>query len=281
LYNWLKDIAQWRIKNALYLSVVFSWDLPKALQIQEQSKKIVIIGGPAAKLAGIESPEPLPFSPLQFHNPLATFTTRGCPNACEFCAVPKIEGGLRELPSWEIKPVICDNNLLAASQRHFDRVIDSLKPLPYVDFNQGLDAYLFTDHHARRMGELKAVKVRFAFDSVNDETAVMDAIARARAHGLKDIGVYVLFGFRDTPEDAKYRLEKVRSLGTWPNPMRYQPLNCQKKNSFVEEGWTKKGLEDMERYYARLRYLEHIPSEDYRYGNYKKQETLFAALPRR
>lgn len=274
MYNWLKDIAQWRIKKNLYLSVVFSWDLDKALRIQEQSKLKVVIGGPAAKLAGIQSDVPLPFSPLQFHNPLATFTTRGCPNSCEFCAVPKIEGDLRELPSWEIKPVVCDNNLLAASQKHFDRVIDSLKPLPFVDFNQGVDAYLFTDHHARRMAELKAVKVRFAFDSVDDEAAVMDAIARARAHGLKDIGVYVLFGFRDTPEDAKYRLEAIRKLGIWPNPMRFQPLNSQMKNSFVEEGWTKKQLEDTERYYARLRYLEHIPFEDYRWGNYTRQGAL-------
>jgi hypothetical protein len=274
VYNWRKGIAQWRIKNTLYLSVVFSWDLHKALKIQEQFKLRVIIGGPAAKLACIESPEPLPFSPLHFHNPLATFTTRGCPNRCGFCAVPKLEGDFRELPSWEIKPVICDNNLLAASPKHFDKVIDSLKPLPYVDFNQGLDAYLFTDHHARRMGELKAVCVRFAFDSVNDETAVMDAIARARAHGLKDIGVYVLFGFQDTPEDAKYRLETIRKLGIRPNPMRFQPLNSQTKNSFVEKGWTKKGLEDMERYYARLRYLEHIPFEDYRCGNYIQQGQL-------
>jgi len=274
MYKWLKDIAQWRIKDTIYLSVVFSWDLDKALRIQEQLKLKVVVGGPAAKLAGIQPDDPLPFSPLQFHNPLATFTTRGCPNACKFCAVPKIEGGLKELPTWEIKPVICDNNLLAASQKHFDRVIDSLKPLPYVDFNQGVDAYLFTDHHARRMAELKAVCVRFAFDSVNDETAVMDAIARARAHGLKDIGVYVLFGFKDTPEDARYRLERIRSLGVRPNPMRYQPLSCAVKNSFVEEGWTKKELEDTERYYARLRYLEHIPFEDYRYGNYTNQELL-------
>lgn len=274
MYSWRKSIAQWSIKNTLYLSVVFSWDLDKAIQIQGQSRLRVIIGGPAAKLAGIESQEPLPFSPLHFHNPLATFTTRGCPNKCGFCAVPILEGDFRELPSWEIKPVICDNNLLAASQRHFDRVIDSLKPLPYVDFNQGIDAYLFTDHHARRMGELKAVKVRFALDSVADETAVIDAIARARSHGLKDIGVYVLFGFNDTPEDARYRMEKIRSLGIRPNPMRYQPLNCQTKNSYVADGWTKKQLEDTERYYSRLRYLDHIPFEDYRYGNYAQQGVL-------
>lgn len=275
MYNWRKGIAQWRVKDTVYLSVVFSWDLEKALRIQEQSKLRVIIGGPAAKLAGIESPEPLPFSPLQFHNPLATFTTRGCPNKCEFCAVPKIEGDLRELPSWEIKPVICDNNLLAASQRHFDRVIDSLKSLPYVDFNQGLDSDLFTNHHARRMGELKAVKVRFAFDHVNYEASVIEAIERARSHALKDIGVYVLFGFNDTPEDARYRLEKIRELKIRPNPMRYQPLTCEKKNSFVDEGWTKKQLEDTERYYSRLRFLEHIPFEEYRYGTYPQEGELF------
>jgi hypothetical protein len=273
LNQWRKGTASWTIKDTLYLSVVFSWDMPEALRIAKASKKRVVIGGPAAKLAGIQT-ETLPYSALPFHNPLATFTTRGCPNKCAFCAVPIIEGDLVELTEWQPRPVVCDNNLLAATQKHFDSVIDNLKSMPYVDFNQGLDSDLFTDHHARQMGELKAVKVRFAFDTVGDETSVIDAIGRARAHGLTDIGVYVLIGFHDTPEDATYRLEKVRSLGIWPNIMRYQPLRADVKDSYVGSKWTQVELENMTRYYSRLRYLEHIPYADYKGFKNPNQEAL-------
>lgn len=270
--QWSKGIAHWRIGNVEYLSVVFSWDLQKALDMQAASKRKVIIGGPAAKLAGMDVPE-LPYPVLPFHNPLATFTTRGCPNSCAFCAVPRLEGDLVELPTWEVKPVVCDNNLLAASRRHFDRVVDSLKPLPYVDFNQGLEAALFTNHHASRMAELKGVRVRFAMDSITDELPVIDAIVRARAHGLKDISVYVLIGFNDTQWDAKERLELVRTMGLWPNPMRFQPIGCAFKDSYVEQGWTDAALSNMMRYYSKLRWLDYIPFEDYK-GQQEREKLL-------
>lgn len=275
MYNWRKGIAQWVIKDTLYLSVVFTWDIPKAERIAAASKKKAVIGGPAAKLLGMEYKE-LPYSPLAYHNPLATFTSRGCPNRCGFCAVPTIEGDLRELVDWEPCPIICDNNLLACSRKHFDRVVDRLKAMPFVDFNQGLEAELFTDYHASRMAELRSVKVRFAFDHVNDETVVMDAIGRARNHGLKDIGVYVLIGFKDTPDDAKYRLELIKSAGLSPNPMRFQPLDAVKKNSYVGKNWTEVQLANMMKYYSRLSWFEHIPFEGFQWRKESNQGRLIA-----
>lgn len=273
MYNWSKGIVQWTIRDTLYLSVVFSWDLEKAYRIAEASKKKVVIGGPAAKLAGIEYDE-LPYQVLTFHNPLATFTTRGCVNNCGFCAVPKLEGQLQELSTWEPGLVVCDNNLLAASRKHFDKVINSLKSMPFVDFNQGLEASRFTLYHASRMAELKAVKVRFAFDSISEETNVMDAIKTAQRAGIKDIGCYCLIGFNDTPEDAKYRLELIRSTGALPNPMRFQPLMCRHKDEFVDKGWTEKQLKDMMRYYSKLNYLGHIPFNEYHRGHYTENGVL-------
>ncbi|MFO7899498.1 MAG: hypothetical protein R6V58_10635 [Planctomycetota bacterium] len=221
--------------------------------------------------------EPCPVPPLAMHNPLATFTTRGCPNRCPFCAVPRIEGDLRELSEWPVRPVVCDNNLLAASRRHFDEVIDRLKALPWVDFNQGLDARLFTAHHAGRIAELKQVKVRFAFDSIGAETRVADAIALARRHGLRSFGVYVLIGFDDTPEDARHRLETVRSWGIRPNPMRYQPLNALAKDAYVADGWSDRELRRMMRYYSRLRWLEHVPYGEYEPAPSRRQLPLWQA----
>jgi hypothetical protein len=182
--------------------------------------------------------------------------------------VPKIEGDFVELEDFPVLPVICDNNLLASSDKHFNRVIDKLKILPFVDFNQGLEAERFTEFHAKRIKEIKHTKVRFALDSSVDYEPVKKAIEICRKYGLNDLGIYVLIGFRDSPEDAKERLEWVRSKQIWPSPMRYQPLDCSVKNSYVADGWTEDKLKNMMRYYSRLRYLEHIPFDDYNgYGN--------------
>jgi hypothetical protein len=236
----------------------------------------VVAGGPAVKLLGApwadETPETCPFDALSFHNPLATFTTRGCTNRCGFCAVPKIEGEFRELASWKHAPVICDNNLTAASKSHFTNVICSLLPFPACDFNQGLSARLFTSWHAGQIARLKNPMVRFAFDYVNNEAEVADAIALARAAGLKNFGCYVLFGFDDTPADAHYRLELVRSWGIWPTAMRYQPLDALTKDSFISPAWTKRELKRTTRYYNRLAYFDHIPFADYD----PPEESLFA-----
>lgn len=269
MYHWKKDIASWEIGRSLYLSIPFTWMLPSARKRAMEHRGPVFAGGPAVALlpdflggvAETDCESPVP--PLVFHNPLATFTSRGCPNRCPFCAVPRIEGGFRELDDWPVRPVVCDNNLLASSRKHFTSVIDKLKALPFVDFNQGLDARLFTPYHAFRMAELKSVKIRFSMDNISSEAAVRDAVNLARSNGLKDFGVYVLIGFRDTPDDARYRLESVRSMGIRPNPMRYQPLDAMEKNEYVSPDWTSKELLRMSRYYSRLRWLEHIPYEDF------------------
>ena len=271
--QWRKDIATWRCGSRHYFSVVFTWDLGRAEVMAKAARAkhksaVIVAGGPAVKLVGApwadETPDETPFDVLAMHNPCATFTTRGCPNRCAFCAVPKIEGDFRELATWKPGPIICDNNVLACTRGHFERVIESVIPFGYVEFNQGIDARLFTRWHADQIARVKHAKVRFAFDHVNHETTTHDAIETARAAGLRDFGVYVLIGFRDTPEDAKYRLEKVREWGVWPNPSRYQPLDATTKDSYVAPGWNERLLRDMMRYYYRLRYLDGVPFEDYR-----------------
>lgn len=171
--------------------------------------------------------------------------------------------------------MVCDNNLFAATRRHFERVIDSLLPFPMVDFNQGLEARRLTGWHIDQIRRLQGVKVRFAFDHVNAETSVRDAVYKCKESGLRDIGVYVLIGYKDTSDDAHYRLEIVRSWGIYPNPMRYQPLDCLVKNSFVGDGWTEEELKRTMRYYSRLSQLNGIPYEEYTTRRCDKNQTSF------
>ena len=267
--QWRKGIAQWSVGKTLYISVPFTWNLEEAQRIADEwARGPVHIGGPAI---GIPS-KCEGFEPIMFHNPCATFTTRGCVNNCPFCAVPKLEGDLREIPDFRPAPMICDNNLLAASKAHIRRVVDKLKVFPYVDFNQGLEAKRFTPEIADMLGELKC-KMRFAFDDWSSESAVKDAIDLCRERVTKDIGVYCLIGFNDTPEDARARLEMVRSWGIFPNPMRYQPLDAHAKNCYVAPGWTERELKKMTRYYSRLTQFNGIPYEQYQYTS---QGVLFA-----
>ena len=273
MYKWLKDIAQWRIKDTLYLSVVFTWDLPKARLIAEHKPRgirKVVAGGPAVNLLPdylkdvADVQRETIFPALAFHNPMATFTTRGCPNKCSFCAVPKTEGDLIELESWEPRPIVSDNNLLAASWEHFVKVLALVQHFPFIDFNGGLDARLFDDAHAQALARLNKVMLTFAFDHINQERDVVRAIETAKSWGHKNIRVYVLIGHEDSPDDAFYRLELVRSLSALPFPQRFQPLYALKKNEYVAEGWTDLELKRMSRYYSRLNYLGHIPYAEYR-----------------
>lgn len=260
MYQWRKGIASWvDDKGTLYLSVPFTWQVEEAKKLASKWNGAVKIGG-----SGMMQPNECEgFEPIMFHNGCATFTTRGCPNKCGFCAVPKLEGDLQEIPDFRPAPIVCDNNLLAASLRHIERVVDRLRVFPLVDFNQGLDAKQFTPDIADLLGKLNC-HVRFAFDHWGLEGIVKDAIDLCLKRTTKNISVYCLIGYDDEPDSARARLELIRSWGVLPNPMRYQPLDAKKKNDYVHPNWTEKQLADTMRFYSRLNWLGHIPFGEYK-----------------
>jgi hypothetical protein len=273
--NWNKSIVHWRDDDRVYVSVVFTWHLPLAYKLcawNTQAGLRVHAGGPAVDLmprylddvaediGGQMSP-----GPLSRHNPDATFTTRGCIRNCSFCAVPKIEGDFRELKDWIPAPIICDNNLLASSQKHFDTVIDRLKGFKGVDFNQGLDARLLNIHHIERLQELWLPTLRFAWDNTKDEAVVMDTIGKVLKAGFakRRVHCYVLFGFNDTPEDALYRAETLKALGIKPFLQRYQPLDTLVKDSHIGKGWTEAEMHRFQHYWCRQNWFSKIPYAEF------------------
>lgn len=283
LGGWSAGTVEWVEGDTAFLSVVFSWDLAEAYQravwLGAEGYR-VRAGGPAVAL----NPDYLrgvaeiwgEVDALWRHNPRATRATTGCIRCCPFCAVPRIEGGLRELADseWEPKPLECSNNLLAASVPFFDHVIDRYldSEVTGIDFNQGLDARLLTEYHARRLAELHRAKrlkmTRLAWDRLGDEVAFRWAHTLLREAGIpaRKISVYVLIGFGrdDTPEEALYRLREVWALSSWPSPMRYQPLDATKRNEYVAPGWSEGELRRYVKYWSNLRHLSGIPFEEFR-----------------
>jgi len=99
------------------------------------------------------------------------------------------------------------------------------------------------------------------------ESAVMKAIERLEKVGFHErkIRVYVLVGFDDTPENARYRLETLRDKGVWPWPQRFNPLDTLKRNSYVNEarGWTERELRRLMRYWSRQQFWRPVPYEEF------------------
>lgn len=280
--SWSGGLAEWIEGDTAFVSAVFSWNVQKAYMRCVWYKTAgyrVRCGGQSVQM------NPDIFSEfetggevdaLRHHNPDAVFTSRGCIRKCSFCLVPRLEGSLVELDDWEVKPIICDNNLLACSTAHFDLVIERLieHGIKGIDFNQGLDARILTDHHAEQFARLpKDTIVRLAWDNVKTEPLYLQAFERLTMAGIKpsQIRTYVLIGYKDTPEDALYRLEKIRALGALPNPMRYQPLDAVRRNSYVGENWSNELLTRYMRYWSNLKI-----TGAFSFGEYKRREKLTA-----
>ena len=109
--------------------------------------------------------------------------------------------------------------------------------------------------------------VRLAWDDVAGESVVMDTIGRLLDKGFprSKVRVYVLVNYKDSPDDAMYRCEKLKSMGILPNVQRYQPLDTLSKDSYVAPGWQRSFLKIFVKYWSRQIYYSKVPFEEYRY----------------
>jgi hypothetical protein len=180
-------------------------------------------------------------------NASIVFSSRGCVRACTFCAVPRIEGrinaeknSIRHLiwPGHK-RVILFDNNFLASSG--WESVLDEIKELGLgVDFNQGLDARLISDTVARKIAEVKIDRfVRISYDYPSMGRYVEKAIGLLKSHGIdgRNILVYTLYNFTDSPDDLFMRIKNTLSWGGVAYPMRFQPTNTLTKNTYVALGW--------------------------------------------
>ena len=238
------------------MSIPFTWNLPDVASRLRQRSMFVdrwVVGGPAVKLM----PEYLASIPcvtigdqmpgvLQRVQPMATRTTVGCIRRCQFCGVKQIEPKFAELEDWPDLPVFCDNNVLAASDEHFAKVLDRVRHWKWCDFNQGLDARLLTDFHAKLLASVSGSIVRFALDNDSDREPWTHAVDRVRTAGVAKsrIRSYVLCGFSGDPDSDRERCEFVESFGLKALPMWYHRLDALTYNSVTDDqkamGWTRK-----------------------------------------
>jgi len=270
--NWPKKPYKWIENNTCFISVPFTWCLPEVKQFvnnEDMFIKRYVIGGPAidlipdfikeskrikvgGKLNGV----------LQKINPEATRTTVGCIRHCKFCGIGinKIEAdGFKELSDWPDLPILTDNNLLASSRQHFDKVIDRLLKWGWCDFNQGLDIRLLNKYHAERIAVIKKPHCRLAYDNKREKEKFIKAYSLLRNAKIanKNISSYVLIGFDSDPQDAWERCEWIETFGIKAYPMWYHSLTALKLNEITEKqkrlGWTNRDRLNIMGYYYKHR----------------------------
>ena len=79
--------------------------------------------------------------------------------------------------------------------------------LRYVDFNQGTDARYVTDELMRLMSEIPIRPLRIAFDYIGLKKQYINAVELAAKYGIKELSNYILYNFKDKPEDLFNRLK--------------------------------------------------------------------------
>lgn len=147
------------------------------------------------------------------------YITRGCPNNCRWCVVPKKEGRIRPYRTWEQlvrsdskKLVLMDNNILASG--YGIGQLESMIGSGYrIDLNQGMDARLVTDDIAQILSQLEWIRfIRFSCDQTAQIEPIMRTAELLEKYGKKPYNMFVYLLVTKDVDNAAYRVERLKKL---------------------------------------------------------------------
>ncbi len=121
----------------------------------------------------------------------------------------------------------------------------------YVDFNQGVDARLIDENIMKLLSKIPIYPLRIAFDNMNHAIDYEKAIRLANKYEIQHLSNYLLFNYKDRPEELYKRLklnvdlcEELPDLKIYSFPMRYSPIwddnGYHHNRKYVGMHWNKK-----------------------------------------
>jgi hypothetical protein len=143
------------------------------------------------------------------------FITRGCIRKCDWCVVPKYEGTIKRVATfediWTGRPSICflDNSILALMKAFEDTVEKARRHEVEISFNQGLDIRLLDDDSARLLAAMPTYEaLHFGFDDLAYADAFQAGCQLLRRHEIIGRTVFLfLVGFNTTVAEEIERLK--------------------------------------------------------------------------
>lgn len=147
------------------------------------------------------------------------FITRGCPNKCPWCYVPRKEGDIRPYRTWQQlvrsdseKLVLMDNNILAC-----EHGIDQLRELGStnyrIDLNQGMDIRLLTDEVCRILKRLHWIDyIRFSCDTSSQLPYFEKAVQLFDKYKIPKSRVFIYLLVHSDLQEADVRVQELHRL---------------------------------------------------------------------
>lgn len=172
------------------------------------------------------------------------YLTRGCPNHCRWCVVPRKEGQIRSYRRWQEivrhdtdKLVLMDNNILACE--HGIKQLEGLIGTGYqIDLNQGMDARLVTDDIADILSRLKWIRfIRFSCDQKSQIKPIRRTIELLGRHGVKPYRIFIYLLVTADLVDASERVEALkgyRAINLYAQAERNERLGVVPKEGQLE-----------------------------------------------
>ena len=219
-------VRNWSKNTLIMVSATFTWDIDKAYALArswELHFDNVQVGGPAfGDPGGV-------FVPNRFIKEGVTFTSRGCPKRCSWCLVRQREGKIREL---EIQPgyIIQDNNFLACSRGHIERVFEMLAGQKKgIKFLGGLDIDYLKPWHVELFKKIKigACGLCVACDRQEDLKRLDKAADLFSDFSIEKKRCYVLVGYNgESQSTAQARCKAVLRKGFLPYAQLYRGIDA-------------------------------------------------------
>lgn len=145
------------------------------------------------------------------------YITRGCPNNCRWCVVPRKEGQIKAYRTWRDlvrqdtdKLVLMDNNILACE--YGIKQLEELSESNYqVDLNQGMDARLVNDSIAEILARIKWIRfIRFSCDQKSQVDPIKNTIDLLGKYGVRPYRIFIYLLVTKDIQDAADRVEALK-----------------------------------------------------------------------
>lgn len=249
------------------------------------------------------------------------YSTRGCVNKCEFCGVRILEPKFMHYK--DIKPyveaikdqygekehlVLFDNNVLAS--KNFKQITHDILDLGFekgakvayknkaghptfkqrhVDFNQGTDLRYINKTRIKLLSKIALHPLRIAFDHISLKDEYCEKVKLAAEHGIEQLSNYILYNWKDTPQDLWTRLNinidlnKKLGLKIYSFPMKFIPLKAKDRTYVDVHRWNWYFIRNVQRILNVLKGSVMTGREFFyrAFGNNKTEFRMILHMPER
>jgi 2-methylthioadenine synthetase len=125
----------------------------------------------------------------------------------------------------------------------------------YVDFNQGVDSRFMTEAKMKKISEINIRPLRIAFDHYSMKDKYIKAVKMASKYDIRNLSNYLLYNFKDTPEELFYRMQlnidlcEQLDVKIYSFPMKYHPIdepNYFNNREYIGMYWNRKFIRSIQ-----------------------------------